>query len=184
MATGAVYNLATLEGVTLTKGIDINDAGQVLALGCDATKQHCRSYLLTPVETPLRIVMGHTTLRGGILLPGLALPRTDPEAGPALATGCKVSVLFRVDGRHIQCFEVDGAAGSGDFCHQGNADAQSETTRPSEGPGELLFGEVAGGELQEGRDALRVGGGEFEAVQVRNNSATTRLVRLLPSRNG
>jgi len=44
--------LATLEGVTLTRGIDVNDTGQVLALGCDATNEHCRSYLLTPVEAP------------------------------------------------------------------------------------------------------------------------------------
>jgi probable HAF family extracellular repeat protein len=55
LSAGTLYDLndlATLEGVTLTKGIDINDAGQVLALGCDATNEHCRSYLLTPVEAP------------------------------------------------------------------------------------------------------------------------------------
>ena len=55
LSAGRLYDLnslANLEGVTLTKGIDVNDAGQVLALGCDATNAHCHSYLLTPVETP------------------------------------------------------------------------------------------------------------------------------------
>jgi len=55
LSAGTLYDLnmlATLEGVTLTRGIDVNDTGQVLALGCDATNEHCRSYLLTPVEAP------------------------------------------------------------------------------------------------------------------------------------
>lgn len=55
ISAGTLYDLnrlVTVEGVTLTNAIDVNDAGQVLALGCDATNEHCRSYLLTPVETP------------------------------------------------------------------------------------------------------------------------------------
>ena len=33
-----------------SNGIDVNAAGQVLAVGCDATGGNCRPYLLTPVE--------------------------------------------------------------------------------------------------------------------------------------
>jgi uncharacterized membrane protein len=54
LSAGRLYDLnslANLEGITLTNGIDVNDAGQVLALGCDATNEHCHSYLLTPVES-------------------------------------------------------------------------------------------------------------------------------------
>jgi len=53
LSAGTLYALDDVvvpaQDVSLKFGIDINNAGQVLAYGCDATGENCRPYLLTPV---------------------------------------------------------------------------------------------------------------------------------------
>jgi len=53
LSAGTLYVLDDLVvpalDVSLNFGIDINDAGQVLAVGCDAAGDNCGPYLLTPV---------------------------------------------------------------------------------------------------------------------------------------
>lgn len=54
VSAGILYDLNDLvvaaAGVAFASAIDVNDAGQVLAAGCDATGDNCFPYLLTPVE--------------------------------------------------------------------------------------------------------------------------------------
>lgn len=54
LSAGTLHRLDDLvvapQGVSLKYGIDVNNAGQVLAVGCDAMGENCRPYLLTPVE--------------------------------------------------------------------------------------------------------------------------------------
>lgn len=54
LSAGTLYDLNDLvvdaAGIVLERSIDINAAGQVLGVGCDATREDCRPYLLTPVD--------------------------------------------------------------------------------------------------------------------------------------
>jgi hypothetical protein len=56
LSAGTLYDLNELvvhaAGIVLEQGIDANRDGQVLAVGCDATGEGCRPYLLTPVTGP------------------------------------------------------------------------------------------------------------------------------------
>jgi hypothetical protein len=57
--------------VTLTNGIDINDAGQILARGCDNRETVCRAY----VATPFVRIPGETPVGSGVVVsPVVTLP--------------------------------------------------------------------------------------------------------------